>query len=170
MHKFISDQVRLAVVEQIHVATTYGWVCSAELQNAFLMRGQPTREIHDSYFERVLADPSQRVFVILQNGVHVGNCGFKHLNETDGEGEAWIYIGEANARSRGAASAALEKLLDYGWRKLNLTKISVHVAEDNLPARKLYRRCGFVEQGNAGGEWADRGSSTILIMRAVKSK
>lgn len=153
----LANRIRLTPFTAECVERTFAWVSHQALRRAFLIRGELTRMAHESYFVRVLGDPAQRVYAILCDGEHVGNCGFKHLDSGAGEGELWIYLGEPVVRGKGIGEAATRLLLREGTERLGLRRIYAHVAEDNEPARRLYRRVGFVEAGAGGAEWEGRG-------------
>lgn len=157
MKTALLKRIRLAPFTDDRVDRTFAWISEPALRRAFLMRGDPTRAGHESYFARVLADPSQRVYAILCDGEHVGNCGFKHIDPCAGEGELWIYIGPRQLRGNGIGDAAVRLLLCEGTEQLGLRRVFAHVAEDNEPARRLYARTGFVRTGTSAAEWDGRG-------------
>jgi len=162
-------QLELVPFAMGHLHQTFLWISDPELRSSFLMRGDVTWEKHWQYFEKVLADPSQRVYAILVNGRHAGNCGYKHLDERPGEGELWLYIGDASQRQHGLGKTATKQLLQTGFYTLNLTRVYLHVADFNISARRLYKGFGFVEvpmRENAS-EWENRGC-TIIRMELIR--
>ncbi len=163
------DGVSLIPFTADHVERTYAWVTDPELRRDFLMRGEITPEGHRDHFARVLADPGQRVFAVLVDGRHAGNCGFKNLSRRDRTAELWIYIGEPSLRGAGVGSRATELLLHEARTALALKKVSLHVADFNEPARRLYRSFGFQETPAAHGakEWQDRGCAVIRMERTL---
>src|SRR4051812_33686182 len=90
-----------------HIEQTFEWVSQADLRRAFLMRGDVTRSGNEAYFEALLADPRQRVFAVLQQETHIGNCGLKHIDRAAGEGEMWMYLGDPALRGRGIGTEVL---------------------------------------------------------------
>ena len=141
-----------------HVSQTFHWVSDPELRRVFLMRGEPTWEGHQAYFQRVLADATQRVYAILAAGQHVGNCGLKNLAPQTRTGELWIYIGDPSARGKKIGRSATELLLREGFEVLSLETIYLHLADFDTAARRLYERLGFVtvSLSSEASEWADR--------------
>jgi GNAT superfamily N-acetyltransferase len=57
---------------------------------------------------------------------------------------------EARWRGRGVGSALLEEAIAWA-RKVGVEKLALTVYPDNGPARSLYRRFGFVEEGRMTG-------------------
>ena len=149
-----------------HVRLTFSWLQDEELRRMFLMRGELTREGHWAHFERVLADISQRVYAIILDGLHVGNCGFKNLSPAGKEGELWIYIGEPAMRRKKIGTRATRLMLKEGLGELGLKVIRVHVADFNIAARKMYEQIGFLEaapQVDERGEWTNRGCRVLRM-------
>lgn len=148
-----------------HIQLTFSWIQDPALRRMFLMRGDASWEGHREYFAKVLADPAQRIYAILADGRHIGNCGYKHLDIKTLEGELWIYIGETSLRQKGVGKIATELLIQEGFKSLGLTLIYIHVADFNIAARALYRQMGFTEVPvrERESEWENRGCTIIRM-------
>jgi mycothiol synthase len=95
------------------------------------------------------ADPSEQsefrpdlsVFA-LSNGAVVGFC---LCDDADEPGTGWIdTVGVLPAyRGRGAASALITRVVD-AMRTAGLDRVTLRVNDDNVPARRVYERLGFV--------------------------
>ncbi len=145
-----------------HIARTFEWVSDPWLQKNFLIRCQPTWETHKAYFDRILSDPSQSVYAILDNGVHVGNCGIKNICLDSQSGEIWIYIGATEYRGKHIGILAARLLCRAAFVVHGLTSVCVHVADFNEVAQKMYQKLGFASPSlgrPATPEWQGRGSS-----------
>ena len=108
------------------------------------MRREPTQETHQAYFARVLSDPSQRIYAILNDGVHVGNCGIKNIRAASRSGEIWIYVGANEHRGKHIGSRATQLLCREAFDVHGLRSVCVHVADFNEVALKMYEELGFV--------------------------
>src|SRR4030066_2342495 len=102
--------VSLVPFREEHISLTFEWIQDPDFQQLFLMRDRPTWDGHIKYFDNMLKDPAQRVYAILSEGRHVGNCGVKNISLTNKEGELWIYIGDPRMRRKGIASHATRLL------------------------------------------------------------
>lgn len=165
----MTAQITLIPFTTEHVRQTYIWIQDEELRKLFLMRGELTWEKHVAYFNNVLADPSQRVYAIIADRYHVGNCGFKNILSSKQTGELWIYIGEPSLRGQGAGKRSTELMLKKGFDTISLKTIYVHVADFNRRALSLYRNLGFIEvplQHDAD-EWKGR-DCTIIRMELTR--
>ena len=59
-----------------------------------------------------------------------------------------VLIGEKEFRGNGFGRSILNLCIDYAFNHLNMQKIYIEVFSDNLPAIKLYKSCGFIEDGH----------------------
>ena len=168
MQHMADGHVYLVPFTMDQVEKTYEWVTDPDFQRLFLMREQPTWEGHEAYFNRVLADPSQRVFAIYYDNAHIGNCGLKNIVREE-EGELWLYVGEASMRRKKIGRSAAELLLHYGFEALQLEMIYVHFADFNVVARHLYERLGFKQVPlKERTDWVNR-QCDIIRMEAPRT-
>jgi RimJ/RimL family protein N-acetyltransferase len=117
----------------------------------------------DRYLEVLVRDPSRLSFAIELDGAHVGNVGLKEYDPRRPTAECFIELGEA--RGRGVGHAAMRLLLDDAFGRLRLERVRLGVFEFNAPARRLYRKLGFVDDGAYGSHWAERRFWRVLAMR-----
>ncbi|MDD3160022.1 MAG: GNAT family protein [Candidatus ainarchaeum sp.] len=75
----------------------------------------------------------------------VGQIGLKvDLNQNIGE---LNYALNENYQKRGIGSEALEKVLEFAFKKLKLRKVSAGYYPENKPSRKLLEKFGFKKEG-----------------------
>lgn len=60
-----------------------------------------------------------------------------------------IGIGDVKFRGGGYGREAMELILGYAFLELNLNRVGLDVIEYNAPARRLYEKQGFQEEGRA---------------------
>ena len=154
---------RLVSMNREFIDNTFRWIQDPALRRDFLMRGDPTHEGHVEYFARIMDDPKQKVFAILHEDVHVGNCGLKNI-VVGKEAELWIYLGDDRHKGRGIAISATRELMQFAFQKLNVELLYLHVAEFNRPAIRLYQRLGFDEVPSIpSDEWTERDVSVLRM-------
>jgi RimJ/RimL family protein N-acetyltransferase len=92
---------------------------------------------------------SSYVFAIVTKaeGLHIGNVEVMIKNQISRRGEVGIVIFNSTYWGQGLGSEALELILDYGFKNLNLYSIELKVFEKNQRARAAYKKVGFVEVG-----------------------
>ena len=65
---------------------------------------------------------------------------------------------------------AMQFILNYGFNKLKLHKISLGVFSNNLPAIKLYKKIGFKTEGKFRDECLRRGKYLDMLSMAKFNK
>ncbi len=102
---------------------------------------------HCRWFDHFRSDPDQTGWMITLNGQP---CGFLYLSGLTGSQRraqyGW-YIGEADARGRGAGRAAQALGLDCAFSGFRLQKVWSEVRADNETALKAQAAAGFRREG-----------------------
>jgi RimJ/RimL family protein N-acetyltransferase len=107
-------------------------------------------------------------FAIDVDAELIGICGFHAIDHYQQHAEIGIRIG-MDFRSKGYGQDAVRTLLDYGFRHLNLAKISLRVLADDDRAVGAYRKAGFVEEGRLRAHaWYDGARHDELVMSVLR--
>jgi diamine N-acetyltransferase len=113
-------------------------------------------------------DPDSAWFAIDVDEELVGMCGLHEIDHYHQRAEVGIRIGKAYWQ-KGFGQDALRTLVDYGFRHLNLTKISLRVLADDERAVGAYRKAGFVEEGRLRDHtWYDGRRHDELVMSVIR--
>lgn len=83
--------------------------------------------------------------IIEYKKIPVGVIGIINIDKR--KGEYYITLGENDYKRKGISYIASQKLINYGFLKLELNKIWLCVDFDNVAARKLYEKLGFKLEG-----------------------
>ena len=92
---------------------------------------------NDSFFFGIHADPDRLV----------GFIAIWDIRWADGECFVSIGIGEADYRSKGYGTEAMNLMLAFCFNELNLRRVSLIVYDFNERAQRSYRKNGFVLEG-----------------------
>ncbi len=142
------------------------WLNDPEI-NQFLETRLVPQTIDDciEYVERMRKDPNQFHFGIfgmklqppwgvssVENSTligtsHIGNCKLGPINWIHSNGDVSIFIGERSTWGQGAGYQTIMSLLDFGFNILNLHRVNAHVYQGNERSEKLFKKCGFKEEG-----------------------
>jgi len=103
-------------------------------------------------------------FAIDVDAETIGICGLQSIDHYQQRAEVGIRIGMPYWR-QGHGQDAVRALVDYGFRHLNLAKISLQVLADDERAVGAYRKAGFVEEGRLRDHaWYDGARHDELVM------
>ena len=109
----------------------------------------------------------KQFFTICDNAKAIGFMGLSNISKENKSADLFIAIGEDDYRGKGIGKIAMQWLLDYGFKKLKLYKIRLGVFKDNIPAVRLYRSVGFIEEGDLKDEFFHQGSYYDFLLMAI---
>ena len=109
-------------------------------------------------------------FAIDVDAETIGIWGLQAIDHYQQRAEVGIRIGEPYW-GRGHGQDAVRTLVDYGFSKLNLAKISLQVLADDERAVGAYRKAGFVEEGRLRDHaWYDGTRHDELVMSVLRDE
>lgn len=86
--------------------------------------------------------------IVLKEGEKLlGNASISNIKQIHRTAEVGLFIGDEENRGKGYGTEALELLLCYGFKILNLNNIMLKVFSFNTRAIKSYEKVGFKEFG-----------------------
>ncbi|MCB0283374.1 MAG: GNAT family N-acetyltransferase [Calditrichae bacterium] len=107
-----------------------------------------TEQIHQKT-SRYLSDPNTIIFTICntEQDSAVGQVALFRIDWVGRMATFYIGIADKSNWSKGYGSEATMLLLRYAFDTLNLNRVQLHVAVENEAAVKVYKKCGFVQEG-----------------------
>lgn len=98
----------------------------------------------------------------------IGTVGLDNIDSLNDTAELGIFIGDKDYWNKGYGTEAIKLILDFGFRRLNLHNIMLHVYSFNERAIHCYEKIGFKKAGclrqstRRGGKYYDRYLMDIL--------
>lgn len=104
---------------------------------------------HRRWFDAVRKRDDAVIFGIRTLGGDelVGSCQLHGIDQRHRSAELQIRIGERVAWGRGYGTEAVRLLVAYGFTKLGLHRVQLHVFATNERALRTYERAGFRREG-----------------------
>ena len=101
----------------------------------------------------------------------IRNCGIHQVNWKDRLGVCGIMIGEKNYWGKGYGTEAIELLMEYAFKTLNLNRIELMVYDFNQRAIHCYEKLGFIREGlKRQAVFINGGYHDILIMAILQQE
>jgi RimJ/RimL family protein N-acetyltransferase len=148
----------LALSDLDHVMT---WVNDPDIVGNFAaFSGEPfTREQERTYLEKLLASKQDRVFSVERSadGAYLGQVGIHQIFDRSRVGRLACIIAARAEMGHGYGSAAIRGVLDWAFLEARLHKVWLMCFKENVRARGIYGRIGFVEEGVLREEYLHRG-------------
>ena len=101
------------------------------------------------YLEDSARESKNRNFDIIELNENklIGTLGLEHINWIERSAVLGIFIGDEDYRSNGYGTEAINLLLEYRFKYLNLHSIRLSLLSINERAHKCYKKCGFKDTG-----------------------
>ena len=110
-------------------------------------------------------------FAIDVDAELIGICGLHSIDHYQQLAEVGIRLGKDHIGVRVTGQDAVRTLVAYGFRQLNLAKISLRVLADDERAVGAYRKVGFVEEGRLRAHaWYDGARHDELVMAVLREE
>lgn len=123
----------------------------------------------EKWFDQIKKINNRKMFLInYKNQKSIGICGLINLDLQNHNAEIAIIIGERKFQGKGLGKETLINLLNYGFQKLNLHRISADVFEFNVTSQKIFEALDFQYEYSARqklwrrGKWWDVLTYSIL--------
>lgn len=125
----------------------YRWRREPEVDRWMYQSPPEAMEQHLAWLQGFLADPDRAGWIIEENGRACGFLMLKELTSTQKRAQWGWYIGEADARGRGAGRAAQALGLDRAFLQRGVQRVWAEVLADNDAALKAQGAAGFRREG-----------------------
>ena len=106
-------------------------------------------------------------FVIEADGRPIGRIGLNQIRPRDRVGSLYVFVGETDMWGMGYGKEALEALLGYGFRVLNLNTIELWTLAKNERAMKLYKSAGMIEEARLRDRSFNHGAYDDRVIMSI---
>ena len=115
------------------------------------------------WFRNNLGNEKRADWTFEDNDVVVAFGGLTNINCAVNKAELYIFVNPKSQKS-GIGTQATFLLCRYGFEQLGLNKIYLETNEDNLAARRVYEKCGFILEGNHREEYISQDGHLLSRM------
>jgi RimJ/RimL family protein N-acetyltransferase len=105
---------------------------------------------------------------LSSNDVLVGYAGICNISNFNRSGEYFVFIGDKTQWGNGIGTITTQKVIEYGFEKLNLNRIMLTVSAPNIGGIRAYEKAGFKFEGTLrqacfrDGQYHDKIMMSIL--------
>ncbi len=103
-------------------------------------------ELEDLYLKHIHDHTERRFIAETDTGERIGLVELVEITYIHRRAEFQIIIAPSH-QGRGYGRAVTRQAIDYAFKILNLHKLYLIVSTTNEGAVKIYRECGFIEEG-----------------------
>lgn len=169
--KVVTLQTTRLLLERLtlkHLSQSYvDWLNDPEV-NKFLESGgdYTIKKLEKYLIEQEEKDIFFWAILTKNNCRHIGNIKIDPIDIEENSGEYGILIGDKTQWGKGYALEASLKIFQYCFEKINLSKVTLGVIENNHKAIKSYEKMGFVVESviQNAGIYDGKSSNTIRMV------
>ena len=129
-----------------------------------------TKQGEKEWHENIVKEKTNKIFNIIELKTNklIGTISLEHFKWISRNAELGIFIGEEEFRNNGYGKEAINLILEFGFKYLNLHSIKLDLISINERAHKCYLKCGFKDTGKnrenifINGKYYDRIHMDIL--------
>lgn len=149
------ERVRLRPVEREDLPHFVAWFQDPEVREGLLVFMPYSMGQEEKWFQGHLDgfpgnQATQPLSIDTQdddgNWIHIGSCGYHHIDWRSRKGEVGISIGDKRYWNQGLGTDAMRTLVRFGFEQLNLNRVLLQVFAFNARAIRSYEKIGFVEE------------------------
>ncbi|MFC1979823.1 GNAT family N-acetyltransferase [Chloroflexota bacterium] len=147
----IGEKIRLREKRLDDIRDDYAWQTDSELARLDAAPPLTTTFVRylSDYTCNLCAPASIGYHFAIETieGKHIGNCVVHNVDETKGEAELGIMIGNRDYWDKGCGADAVAILVNNIFRETGLRRIYLKALDWNKRARKCFKKCGFTPCG-----------------------
>ena len=166
--KLVGEKVYLSPINEEDYETYCQWI--NQLGTTIPLGNATTNYtlVKEKELLRELSEGQAFAIVRASDDKLLGNCSLFNINQLHQHGTLGLFIGDEEDRGKGYGTEAIQLLLEYGFRLLNLHNIMLQVFSFNGRGIRSYEKAGFKEFGRrhevfrVNGKFYDEISMEIL--------
>lgn len=153
--------IELVHLTEDHRWQVFGWRNDPEVARYMYQTDPIPRDVHDSWFTKLLAARDRKGWAILMDGKPVGAAFVTEIDPASRRASWAFYLADSSTRGRGVGSAVEYLVLEEAFSRLKLHKLCCEVLSFNQPVVTMHKKFGFVQEGLLrehwlrDGEWLD---------------
>jgi UDP-4-amino-4,6-dideoxy-N-acetyl-beta-L-altrosamine N-acetyltransferase len=159
--------IHLRDLEDEDIHRLFEWRREPEVDYWLYQNPPAAFERHEAWFANFRADPNQVGWVICIDGRPCGFLYLSGLESTQKRAQWGWYIGDAEARGRGAGRAAQALGLDRAFETYDLQKVWSEVVAENETALKAQAAAGFRREGYLRRHSLKHGAYRDVVLLAI---
>ncbi len=142
-------RIMLRAIEESHLPTLARWRSDGGSYRYFHEFSPISLTAQAAWFAAQQNNPREMNFAVMTpDGAIVGTISLVRIDRRNRRAELGrVLIGEESMRGQGYGREMTFLALEYAFAHLNLHKVVCEVIAENAPARELYRKFGFEQEG-----------------------
>lgn len=145
-HSFecIGNNISLVPLKEKNIQVIREWRNQDHIRKCFVNSSFISEEQQIAWYNSYLHKIGDYVFEIHEQSFNkiIGMCALYNVSNDSAEFGRFI-IGDVSAHGKGYGVEAVRLALSVAFEKIKLDSVRLEVYSDNIPAIKIYEKCGF---------------------------
>jgi RimJ/RimL family protein N-acetyltransferase len=164
---FEGDLVRLRAIEDGDIERLHELFWDPEVTRYLSVVWPEPTEGTRRWWERVRTSSDQAVFAIETRAGHfVGAAGLHDISASSRTAMLGIWLAREHW-NQGLGTDAVRTLCRFGFREMNLRRVTLHVYANNPRGVRAYQKVGFVEEGRLRGDHFAGGAPIDVVVMGL---
>ena len=137
-------KLELKKIKRKDLETVVKWRNNSEIMKYTTQFFLLNMEHQNNWFNDISKKDTDRVMFVFTYGKDIiGVGGLIHLDKQNKNADTAIMLGETKMHGKGLGTEALQLLVNYGFKKMKLHRISAEIFEYNKISLKLFEKLNF---------------------------
>jgi len=146
--KLIGERVYLSPINTDDLETYTKWLNDYDVSRNLTLYPQLISLTNEKKaLEQMTSEGQNFAIVLAENDTLLGNISLMEISSINRTATLGLFIGEADCRGKGYGAEAIQLIINYGFKTLNLHNIMLNVNADNAQGIACYKKVGFREFG-----------------------
>ena len=149
-HPFLTgERLYLRALERADAQSILPWINDRRVISNLTIFRPMNLAAEEAFIDAVNRSETDIVFGMCDRATDslVGVAGLQRLDQKNRHAMFGIFIGDARNRGRGFGSEATSMVVNYAFDTLNLSRVWLHVFQNNKAGIRVYEKVGFKQEG-----------------------
>lgn len=138
--------MKIRNIEEQDLQARVDWMNDSRVNATLNIQLPVTIESTVNWYHRIQGNKTRRDFSFEKDGQLVAMGGFTDIDDKARKAELYIFVNPV-LQGKGLGMESVRVMCQYGFEQMGLQKICLYTNSDNLAARHIYEKIGFVLEG-----------------------
>jgi RimJ/RimL family protein N-acetyltransferase len=145
----IGERVYLRPLERADARTVQPWFNDPEVTANLQLRRPVNLDFEEEFIAKALESPDRVILgaALRADDRLIGSTGIETIDFDNRSGQFGIAIGDKAEWGKGFGTEVTRLMTGYGFERLNLNRLWLHVYDTNPGAARVYERVGYRREG-----------------------
>lgn len=138
--------MKIRNIEEQDLQARVDWMNDSRVNATLNIQLPVTIESTVNWYHRIQGNKTRRDFSFEKDGQLVAMGGFTDIDDKARKAELYIFVNPV-LQGKGLSMESVRVMCQYGFEQMGLQKICLYTNSDDLAARHIYEKIGFVLEG-----------------------